>query len=84
MAQLTHWSLQNYDHVPAVRKGRKALAKQMGSLMMSQWDQHRHICENYNPHKTADTSGGDCSGTKFYHWGALTGLIELVEEGFWK
>jgi len=73
MAQLTHWSLQNYDHVPAVRKARKALVKQMGTLMMSQWNQHRHICENYNPHKTADTSGGDCSGTKFYHWGALTG-----------
>jgi hypothetical protein len=45
MAQLTHWSLQNYDHVPAVRKGRKALVKQMGSLMMSQWNEHRHICE---------------------------------------
>ena len=37
MAQLTYWSLQNYDHVPSVRKGRKALVKQMGSLMMSQW-----------------------------------------------
>ena len=83
MAQLTHWSLQSYDHVPAVRVGRKALVKQMGALMMSQWDLHRHICENYNPHKSADTSGGDCSGTKFYHWGALTGLTELVEEGFW-
>jgi len=83
MAQLTYWSLQNYDHVPEVQKARKALAKQMGALMMSQWNTNRHICENYNPHKTADTSGGDCSGTKFYHWGALTGLIELVEEGFW-
>ena len=83
MAQLTYWSLQNYDHVPAVRKGRKALVKQMGALMMSQWNEHRHICENYNPHKTADTSGGDCSGTKFYHWGALTGMITLVEEGFY-
>jgi len=83
MVQLTYWSLQNYDHVPAVRAGRKALVKQMGALMMSQWDQNRHICENYNPHKTADTSGGDCSGTKFYHWGALTGLTELMEEGFW-
>ena len=83
MAQLTFWGLQNYDHVPEVRAARKALAKQMGALMMSQWDENRHICENYNPHKTADTSGGDCSGTKFYHWGALTGLIELVEEGYW-
>ena len=111
MSQLTYWSLQNYDHVAAVRgpsttmpallllratnhsrhtcrvrqvrTARKSLAKQMGGLMMSQWHEHRHICENYNPHKTADTSGGDCSGTKFYHWGALTGMITLVEEGFY-
>jgi hypothetical protein len=50
-AQLTYWSLQNYDHVPAVRAGRKAMCKQLAGLMMSQWNQHRHICENYNPHK---------------------------------
>jgi hypothetical protein len=81
MAQLTYGALQQYDHVPAVRTARKALAKQMGSLMMSQWSSHHHICENYNPHKTADTTGGDCSGTRFYHWGALTGLIGLVEDG---
>ena len=49
--------------------------------MMSQWDQHRHICENYNPHKDADTTEGDCSGTRFYHWGALTGVIGLMEDG---
>ena len=83
MAQLTYWSLQNYDHVLAVRKGRKALVKQMGALMMSQWNGHRHICENYNPHKDADTSGGDCAGTKFYHWGALTGLIGMIEDGLY-
>ena len=68
MAQLTYWSLQNYDHVPQIRQARKAMCKQMNGLMMSQWNQHRHICENYNPHKTADTTGGDCSGTRFYHW----------------
>ena len=55
----------------------------MAGLMMAQFDRHRHICENYNPHRTADTSKGDCSGTYFYHWGALTGLIGLVEDGFW-
>jgi hypothetical protein len=26
----------------AVRRARKAMAKQMAALMMSQWDQHRH------------------------------------------
>ena len=76
---LTYWSLQYYDHVPDVRKGRKALVAQHRELMLAQWRKWHHICENYNPHKTADTSGGDCSGTKFYHWGALTGLIGIVE-----
>jgi len=83
MAQLTYWSLQAYDHVPAVRAGRKALCKQMTALMLSQWREHRHICENYNPHRTADTSKGDCSGDKFYHWGALNGMITMVEEGWY-
>ena len=78
---LTHWSLQQYDHVPSVRRGRKALCRQMSAMMVNQWRLRHHICENYNPHRTADTSGGDCSGTKFYHWGALTGLIDLVENG---
>jgi len=83
MTQLVYWSLQAYDHVPEVRAGRKALCKQMTALMLSQWRQHRHICENFSPHKTADDHGGDCSGTKFYHWGALAGMITLVEEGFY-
>ena len=83
MAMLTYWSLQQYDHVPAVRAGRKALCSQMTALMLSQWRAHRHICENYSPHKTADDHHGDCSGTKFYHWGALTGMITLVEEGYY-
>ena len=50
---------------------------------LAQWRQHRHICENFSLHKTADDHGGDCSGTKFYHWGALTGMITLVEEGYY-
>jgi len=83
MAQLTYWSLQYYDHLPAVRGARKALCKQMTALLLSQWHAHRHICENYSPHKTADDHQGDCSGTKFYHWGALTGMITLVEEGYY-
>ncbi len=83
MAQLTYWALREYDHVPDVRAGRKALCKQMTALMLSQWRAHRHICENYNPHRTADTSQGDCTGTAFYHWGALTGLITVIEEGYY-
>jgi len=81
MAMLTYWSLQQYDHVAEVRQGRKALCKQMNQLMLWQWRKNRHICENYSPHRTADDHAGDCSGTKFYHWGALTGMISLLEQG---
>jgi Trehalase len=81
MAQLTYWSLLNYDHLEIVRLARKSLCRQMAGLMMSQWTANRHICENYNPHREADTTGGDCSGTRFYHWGALTGLIGHMEDG---
>lgn len=84
MAQLTYWSLQEYDHVPEVRQGRKALCKQMNSLMLWQWRKDRHICENYSPHRNADDHRGDCSGTKFYHWGALTGMISLIEQGYYR
>ena len=68
MAQLTYWALQEYDHVPEVRQGRKALCAQMGALMLSQWHRWAHICENYNPHK----DGTDCTGDKFYHCGAVS------------
>ena len=41
------------------------------------------VCENYAPDKRAevDFAGGDCHGTKFYHWGGLTGVIGLIEDG---
>ena len=79
MAMLTYWSLVRYDHLPIVRSARKAMCKQLTALMMSQWRAHRHICENFYPYKNAT----DCSGTKFYHWGALAGMISLIEEGYY-
>jgi len=77
-AQLTWWSMQQYDHVPIVRQTRKALAKQMTAMMMQIWDSKRHICENFSPHN-AGGQDGDCTGTWFYHWGGLAGLLSLLE-----
>ena len=77
MAMLTYWSLQRYDHVPVVRSARISLCKQMTAMMLNMWRRHRHICENFNPHRKAT----ECSGTRFYHWGALAGMITLIEEG---
>lgn len=88
MAQLTYWSLQEYDHVPSVRSARKAMTKQLGAMMLNQWNLHAHICENFNPHKNGTKVAGkvwpdDCTGTKFYHWGALAGLLSLQEAGYY-
>ena len=82
MRYLLTCSLQAYDHVPIVRTGRKALCKQMTSLLLSQWRQHRHICENFSPHKVnhGNFNDGDCTGTWFYHWGGLAGLLSLLEQ----
>jgi len=84
MAQLVHWSLKEFDHVPSVRVARKALAQQMSEMFMNQWRLHGHVCENYLPHKNGTEVDGkvwpdECTGTTFYHWGALSGLIELTE-----
>ena len=85
LAQLVYWSLKE---APASSQGqqtnfslaRKALCTQMETLMMSQWNANRHICENYHPSLHGSK---DCTGTKFYHWGALMGLIGMMEDGFW-
>lgn len=60
MAQLVYWGLQNYNHLSDARNSRLALVTQMKELFLSQWRAHRHVCENYNPHKDA----ADCSGLK--------------------
>ena len=55
------------------------LAKHSVALMMKEWNEHRHIHENYN----ANTGEG-CdvrNSDKFYHWGALLGLIGMLESG---
>eukprot|EP01060_Flectonema_neradi_P020866 TRINITY_DN28366_c0_g1_i1.p1 TRINITY_DN28366_c0_g1~~TRINITY_DN28366_c0_g1_i1.p1 ORF type:complete len:807 (+),score=98.63 TRINITY_DN28366_c0_g1_i1:110-2422(+) len=78
LSQITHWALSEYN-IPVVNNARRALCQQLTSMMMDQWNRNRHICENYGPHKNTT----DCTGTKFYHWGALNGLISLVEEGLW-
>ena len=88
MMALTYWSLQQYDHVPEVRQGRRALVKQMHGLGLSQWRRHRHVCENYSPRKfgTVGRTGQnstECTGMHFYHWGALAGFLSLLEHGFY-
>ena len=82
MALLTYWGLSHeaYLDVPLVTTARAALCKQMGALFLTQWRAHRHVCENFSPWRNAT----ECTGMRFYHWGALAGFIGLLDAGFYQ
>jgi len=75
MNLLVYLGLRNYDF-PDVRKD---LARKSRQLLLKEWREHRHIHENYN----GITGEGDDvkNSLRLYHWGALLGLITLIEEG---
>ena len=77
--QLVYWSLAEYAHVPVVAEARRGLARQMAGLTLTQWRAHGHICENFSPKRDAE----ECTGTRFYHWGALGALLPIIEAGLY-
>ncbi len=72
---LVYLGLQNYDD-SAVRKD---FAQKSYDLFLKEWKENGHVHENYN----AITGGGDDvnSSDRFYHWGALLGYVEYLEQG---
>ena len=75
MNYLVYLGLRNYDQ-PAARK---QLAQKSSTLFKKEWNENGHVHENYN----AITGSGDDvhSSDRFYHWGALLGLIHYQESG---
>lgn len=73
---LTYLALCGHEDLAAVRAD---LAEKSEALLLREWREHRHIHENYN----ADTGEGCDSehSDKFYHWGALLGVISMAEKG---
>jgi len=50
------------------------------ALLLKNWTENHYVCKNYN----AITGVGSEKGTAsdpFYHWGALLGFMNLIEEG---
>ncbi len=72
---LVYFGIRNYD-LPSARKD---LSEKSGILLMNEWLTNGFVRENYN----AET-GGAPSGRSadYYHWGALLGMINLIEEGY--
>ena len=79
MNYLVYLGLANYGaadrDVASVRQG---FAGTSYSLFLKEWTEKGHVHENYN----AITGTGDdvTSSDRFYHWGALLGYVEYLEQ----
>jgi putative isomerase len=74
MNYLVYLGLRNYDDAAT----RKEFARKSYSLFLKEWSERGHVHENYN----AITGTGDdvSNSDRFYHWGALLGYIEYMEQ----
>lgn len=64
---------------PDMERIRKDLADKSEKLLLKEWLEHRHIHENYNA-VTGEGCDSDNSD-RFYHWGALLGVVAMAEKG---
>jgi hypothetical protein len=73
MNYLVYLGLRNYD-MPQVRRD---FAQKSLELVQKEWREKGHLHENYN---SMTGEGEDVSNSDaFYHWGALLGLIQWME-----
>jgi putative isomerase len=72
---LVYLGLRNYD----LPEARADLARRSNALLLKSWRSDAAIYENYN----AITGAGNdvTSSDAYYHWGALLGVLSLLEEG---
>jgi hypothetical protein len=74
MNYLVYLGLQNYGDSAA----RGAFAQKSYELFLKEWKENGHVHENYN---TISGTGDDVSSSdRFYHWGALLGYVEYLEQ----
>ena len=73
MNYLVYLGLRNYDE----QEARRQFAQKSVDLFLQEWNQKGHVHENYN---AINGQGDDVANSdRFYHWGALLGLIEYLE-----
>ncbi|MEM9328610.1 MAG: trehalase family glycosidase, partial [Bacteroidota bacterium] len=70
---LVYLGLRNYD----LPQARKDLADKSLKLLVKNWNEGGNVLENYN----TETGGYPGRSNLFYHWGALLGMINLMEAG---
>jgi putative isomerase len=74
MNLLVYLGLANYEDA----KARSAFAEKSYELFLKEWKENGHVHENYN----ATLGSGDdvANSDRFYHWGALLGYVEYLEQ----
>jgi hypothetical protein len=74
MNYLVYLGLRNYDDANV----RREFAQKSYELFLKEWKESGHVHENYN----AITGSGDDvrNSDRFYHWGALLGYVEYMEQ----
>ncbi len=75
MNYLVYLGLRNYPDSAATRKD---FAQKSYDLFLKEWKENGHVHENYN----ATLGSGDdvANSDRFYHWGALLGYVEFLEQ----
>jgi Mannosylglycerate hydrolase MGH1-like glycoside hydrolase domain len=76
MNYLVYLGLLKYDQPIAV-EARRQLASKSLDLFLHEWREKGHVHENYSA--TSDDSDTVSNSDRFYHWGALLGLIGYDE-----
>jgi putative isomerase len=77
MNYLVFLGLCNYQG-KRIEEARRELVQRSFALFSAEWKEKGHVHENYN----AITGNGDdvTNSDKFYHWGALLGYMEYMDE----
>ena len=76
MNYLVYLGLRNYDSADALN-ARQELARRSTALFLGEWRTKGHVHENYSA--VQENSDTVTTSDRFYHWGALLGLIGLEE-----
>lgn len=72
---LVYLGIRNYELPDA----QKDMVEKSKNLLLKSWIGERHIYENYN---SVTGQGGDARSDAFYHWGALLGFIDMIDQAY--
>jgi hypothetical protein len=78
MNYLVYLGLDQYRSQTGLASARHQLAQKSFALFSKEWTEKGHVHENYNA--TLGTGDDVVNSDRFYHWGALLGYLQYLEE----